>query len=478
MRVLICAGEQTKNIVNKLEMSVGGIELIGCKMASDIKKTLLSSGQINKVIIFESAYDIEDVDFLAEQLSINTIFIMTSEEKMKRLDIKYFINENVFIIDHRNKTLNLLFLKNLIIESTIEQNLLFNVEKKDEVKQEEQVQEEQPVDEGPRLVRRVAKSEDEEEETQQEEETVKKPKLESLVKPKRETHLDKEATPIFQKSTKDETPGEKLKRIVNMFSDGCVIGMIGLPKSYSTTTSYNFAQVLAKNNITTLLVDLDTMNVPIGCLNHKLFSEYSSNLMNNNLRSAIAAGSFVKFSYLHKTNLHVVSSSLCSDNFNLREIAKQFSDMIANYKIAFNVIILDLRLEDVQYNWDIINLCNKIVFSVPMTNKDLFYFMRHIETIEDEKIRNRVFDFGSYISIDDTKKKLLETNKTGMDAIDDMLAKEFNIINEKKYVNINKVGEIITENKLDYLEKEPKINEELYIDTLLNILERKKVFEV
>ena len=272
MKVILSILDQTKSVIDKWENNVGVIELLGSRTAYDLKKVMLSAGKVNKVIIFENALDIEDLDFLAEQPSIQVILVMKTEEKMKQFDIKYFINDNITIVDFSNKSLNLLFIKNLII-APVDKSLIYHnkVTLSNDIKQEDEAEN---TDNEIKLVRRVERVEEDDIPEPTNTPQKEKPKLESIFKPKREINIKKEEELTAPLKTY-ENPKDKLKSIIELFKNGCTIGVIGLPKSYSSTTTLNLARTTAQSDLTTLIMDTDFVNFPFSSLTDRLFKYYS-----------------------------------------------------------------------------------------------------------------------------------------------------------------------------------------------------------
>ena len=56
MKVILSILDQTKSVIDKLESNVGGIELLGSRTASDLKKVMLSAGKVNKKVSSSLTY--------------------------------------------------------------------------------------------------------------------------------------------------------------------------------------------------------------------------------------------------------------------------------------------------------------------------------------------------------------------------------------------------------------------------------------
>ena len=468
MKVILSMLDQTKSIIDRLESNVGGIELLGSRTASDLKKVMLSAGKVNKIIIFENALDIEDLDFLAEQPSIQVVLVMKTEEKMKQFDIKYFINDNITIVDFSNKSLNLLFIKNLII-APVDKGLIYHnkVTLSNDIKQEDEVEN---TDNEIKLVRRVERVEEDDIPEPTNTPQKEKPKLESIFKPKREINIKKDEELTAPLKTY-ENPKDKLKSIIELFKNGCTIGVIGLPKSYSSTTTLNLARTTAQSDLTTLIMDTDFVNFPFSSLTDRLFKYYSEIQKDNPVLTVLRGNSILKNSFLYQINLHVLSNPIISDSIDMndKKIAQLVDDLLTKVNEYYQVMFLDMRLEDIHKNSVYLKHCDKLIFNIPMTSHDLLYFMRHIETLEDDTIREKVFE-SSYIAVDLDNRKLLNSGLSELKSIDDFLAKNFNIINAEKYANIKRIGEITkSKEPTDYLIKEPKLDEDFYLNILLEM---------
>ena len=467
-KVLLCAGNHTQAILQQIGNTDNGIEVFGSLDTKKLEKDLRSIGSVQKIVILESGIVDGYVPELIDTLNFDVVFLLNDEQLLENLDIRFVGKSNIYILDNQHKKISFLFIKDVIKDLSKVIHLRYKTKDILFANNEDENKEESQEDNAPFITRDESAQNEEQEDNQP---VILNNPVVSFDVPEepiiqREVALEKDESNIKVSAGGEVDNKEQIRRYINYYKEGCIFLFSGTPKSYTSTTIWTIANYLASIDLTVGIIDLDTIGCSFNLLTKKVYSETSMYINEYNLENAIKRQNMLNTSILIKNNIHLLTSNILGNSYNINQ--NELEPFIDNNKRNYNIILIDTKLYDIQKLYFLYKKANKIIFNIPLTNKDLFEIMRYFEL--NEPIREDLFTKSCYISIDNTKKCLLDTKQKNLCAIDDYLNKN-SIVNELKYSNIHCVGNILTKQpKLDFLEPQTKVNKLEIENIILNIL--------
>ena len=465
-KCIICAGVNTNKIIDNIKDD--SIELLGCDYTRDLDKMIESIGRLHKLIIFESGISDNIIPKNITGDSFETVFVINNKALLQKLDIQFIKYPNIHLLDNENRKITYVFIKDIISDFSKvsymkfkNDNIIFNNENSNDNDEEEPEDSEVSIH------------------INKEEEDTPVLLTNSTVD-FTETQLDIPIKVSLEKEEKlsqntfnpIEKTKDKLKRILSYYNEGCILLFSGLPKSYTSTTIWKIAQYIAKQDLTVGIIDLDLISCSFSLLDSKLYKNIRNNINpQNSLEGALKANDMISHSILADTNILLLTSELLNNSLDLTDSYKNMlENLIKKERKSFDVLLLDLPFNYFLTNQYIVNLASKLIFNIKLDNKELLHIMRCFE-LSPPELKKQLFDKSCYIAIDDTKKKLLQTNSNDISAIDNFLAKHDIINDENKYADIKRVGTILTDPKHnDFLENPSKYNEKEIENIILKVL--------
>lgn len=477
-KCLLCLGQQTDNIAESLDYNVNGIELISCSDISKLDKIIKNSGKIDTIILSQTGIENGEIpQSIIENNSWQVLIIAKDKQLLQNLDITYFGYNNINLIDLGDTKFTTRFLKQLIVAPTTFDYMYYKGDTfKDEEPQEElqepEIKEEQQ--ETPVLnLDREVETEDQEETPSSPFNTSDSPTID-LSEPETQRQLELsddniQAVPIVDRDKLLENR-DKINKALKYYPEGVIIANIGLPKTFATTTALNMAKYFASIDNTVSIIDLDVINYPLSVLNKDLVAENKMQESNTLEQVLNTRTNMLLKAMLLSGNLQVLTGTPFSNSIEKNfENIKKYSQLLDINKNNYNVIILDLHIDDIYIYKDLLLKCNKIIFYIEETNKDYLSLMRYL-SLADEDLREKLFNQGQYIQIGQDKK-LLNTSLKTLEAIDKYMEQN-SIINNLKFGDIKKIGTILKQDKYpDYLESSAKIKEKEIENILLRMFD-------
>ena len=486
MRVVIVGGANVDNILKALE-NEKNLDVLGCKMVTDLNVLLKSSGQVDKIILFDKGINLEPEEVVKVLNNINTIIIMNKEEDLQNMSVETFGNKAISLVNNRGANLTLFFLKEMITCDKVRDDLIYkpkvygatDEDEEEEIEQEIKVVKEE-IEEP---IRRVIKEEERQQAPAEEKERkfLVEDEVEIEAEPERKTSVVKDKGVEYKE---DISQKDAIVKTIKLYGNSCVIGMAGTGNSGTTTMVYNMGCLTASLGLTTLLLDLDFRKTSLSYINKELFYEINdkNEMDKNEVMECLADGEAINHGYLVKENLMVVSQNICCDIEQIAKYGDEIQKVIQNARKNFDVIFIDTRLGDINRCPQIVMNCDRLIYTVQHKNKPMYELMRELVNINNPEVRKKVFKACVIWMGKSHGKGCLYSNTDKLECIDELLNNKFGIVDELKFADMIEVGTIPYIDGTDELIESrktlfdiPKVRP--YFETLLyNILQSKEVY--
>ena len=273
MRVAIVGGANVDNILKAIE-NEKNLDVLGCKMITDLNVLLKSSGNIDKIILFDKGINIEPEEVVKVLNNINTIIIMNKEEDLQDMSVETFGNKTISLVNNRGASLTLYFLKEMITCDKVRDDLLYipkvygatDDEEDEEIEQEIKVIKEEVEEPVRRVIQKEEASSGNIEEEKERKFLVEDVAIEE--EPQRKETVIKEKGVEYKE---DVSQKDLIYKTIKLYGNSCVIGFSGTGNSGTTTMCYNMGCLLSSLGLTTLILDLDFRKTSLSYINKELF---------------------------------------------------------------------------------------------------------------------------------------------------------------------------------------------------------------